>query len=262
MREPHSITTFPASRLGTVDLGRIARDRHHVAGLLEVDVTLARRRLRETARSGGRVSFAAWMIHVIALALAADGEVNARRLGRRRKVRFTGATISVAVERKADGVLAPVPLVVRNADTLSLEEITMMLREAAAPAGKNTYAVNAGVAGRTQGLFFFLPGWLRRTLLRWFMRNPFRAHRIMGSAVFTATGMTGNAPAWILPKSYHPLCFALGSIVEKPWAVAGRVEIRQIAHLTLLADHDVIDGAPLARFVRRLCSALQKAEGL
>jgi pyruvate/2-oxoglutarate dehydrogenase complex dihydrolipoamide acyltransferase (E2) component len=262
MKEAHARITFPASRLGTIDLGRIARDKHHVAALLEIDVTTARKRLRQLAHTGRNVSFVAWLINCIARSLEKHPEVNARRCGRRKKISFSEATISVAVERMIDGVLAPIPVVLRNAGKLSVDDIAETLRQEASPDRDHKFAVNASFSAGTQRVFFALPGFIRRLVMKLLLRNPFRANRAMGTAVFTAAGMTGNAPAWVLPKTFHPLCFALGSIVEKPWAVKGRVEVRQVAHLTVLGDHDVMDGAPLARFIRRLCSSLQKAEGL
>jgi hypothetical protein len=37
----HEILRYPSSRIGTIDLGQIGLRKHHLAGLLEVDVTEA-----------------------------------------------------------------------------------------------------------------------------------------------------------------------------------------------------------------------------
>jgi pyruvate/2-oxoglutarate dehydrogenase complex dihydrolipoamide acyltransferase (E2) component len=37
---------------------------------------------------------------------------------------------------------------------------------------------------------------------------------------------------------------------------------RQILHLTLVFDHDVIDGAPAARFTKRLVELIESGYGL
>jgi pyruvate/2-oxoglutarate dehydrogenase complex dihydrolipoamide acyltransferase (E2) component len=44
--------------------------------------------------------------------------------------------------------------------------------------------------------------------------------------------------------------------------VEGRIEPRQILNLTVVFDHDVIDGAPAARFARRLVELIESAYGL
>ncbi len=44
--------------------------------------------------------------------------------------------------------------------------------------------------------------------------------------------------------------------------VDGRVEPREILNLTVVFDHDVIDGAPAARFVHRLVELIESGYGL
>lgn len=79
----------------------------------------------------------------------------------------------------------------------------------------------------------------------------------MGTAIITSVGSVAYLPGWVIPKAMHNLCFALGSVVKKPWVVRNKVEIRDILHLTILFDHDVVDGAPAARFAARLVKHIQ-----
>jgi pyruvate/2-oxoglutarate dehydrogenase complex dihydrolipoamide acyltransferase (E2) component len=69
--------------------------------------------------------------------------------------------------------------------------------------------------------------------------------------------MAGRFPGWILPKSLHNLCFGIGAVVPKPWVVDGKIQVREILNLTVLFDHDVIDGSPAARFVDKLVKRLE-----
>ena len=54
--------------------------------------------------------------------------------------------------------------------------------------------------------------------------------------------------------------------LRKPQAsktlVEGRIEPRERLNLTLVFDHDVIDGAPAARFARRLVELIDSGYGL
>ena len=50
------------------------------------------------------------------------------------------------------------------------------------------------------------------------------------------------------------LAVALGGIAQKPGVVDGRVEIREYLSVTLSFDHDILDGAPAARFAAPLCA--------
>jgi pyruvate/2-oxoglutarate dehydrogenase complex dihydrolipoamide acyltransferase (E2) component len=44
--------------------------------------------------------------------------------------------------------------------------------------------------------------------------------------------------------------------------VEGRIETRQALSLTIIFDHDVIDGAPATRFTRRLVELIESGYGL
>jgi pyruvate/2-oxoglutarate dehydrogenase complex dihydrolipoamide acyltransferase (E2) component len=44
--------------------------------------------------------------------------------------------------------------------------------------------------------------------------------------------------------------------------VEGRIEPREILNLTVMFDHDVIDGAPATRFTQRLVELIESGYGL
>lgn len=98
---------------------------------------------------------------------------------------------------------------------------------------------------RLMKLYYSLPGILRRTVWRQMIRNPLFAQKNMGTAMVTSVGMMARISGWVIPVSVHPLCFAVGSIVKKPGVAEDRMEIREYLYLTVLVDHDVIDGPPL-----------------
>ena len=52
---------------------------------------------------------------------------------------------------------------------------------------------------------------------------------------------------WGLAPTMHALDVIVGSIAWKPVVVEGRIEPREILNLTMVFDHDVVDGAPAAR---------------
>lgn len=55
---------------------------------------------------------------------------------------------------------------------------------------------------------------------------------------------------------------ALGAIARKPAVVGERVELREFLGMTLMFDHDVIDGAPMATFLQRLRELIKSECGL
>jgi pyruvate/2-oxoglutarate dehydrogenase complex dihydrolipoamide acyltransferase (E2) component len=65
-----------------------------------------------------------------------------------------------------------------------------------------------------------------------------------------------------LPVPNHTLQLTLGGIGEKPGVVDHRVEVRKYLSVTISFDHDLIDGAPAARFTDRLKKLIEKGDGL
>ena len=74
--------------------------------------------------------------------------------------------------------------------------------------------------------------------------------------------MFGKGGGWAVPFGVHTLDIALGGINEKPGVVDGRIEIREYLCLTLMFDHDVVDGAPAARFTQRFKELIEDGYGL
>ena len=54
----------------------------------------------------------------------------------------------------------------------------------------------------------------------------------------------------------------VGGIVTKPRYVDGELRARELLNLTISVDHEVVDGAPAARFARRLAQLIEQADGL
>jgi len=54
----------------------------------------------------------------------------------------------------------------------------------------------------------------------------------------------------------------VGGIGEKPGVVDGQIAIRDYLSLTISFDHELIDGAPAARFTQRLKDLIESGYGL
>jgi pyruvate/2-oxoglutarate dehydrogenase complex dihydrolipoamide acyltransferase (E2) component len=260
MSDASRTVTFPRSRLATADVGRYGRDAHVMFGLLEVDVTAARRAARELRRSGQGVSFTAWMIKAIADSVARHPEVHAVAAGRRRVVIFDGVDVALPVERTVEQGRAPLPVVIRDAGSRSVFEIN---RDIEAARGQEVSDERGYVLGRhglsrlTMQLYYLLPQPLRLLGWRILFGSPARARRHTGTITVTTVGGAGRTTGWILPtRSLHNLAISIGSITKKPWVVGGAVEVREVMHLTVAFNHDVIDGVPARRFMDDLVSRI------
>jgi pyruvate/2-oxoglutarate dehydrogenase complex dihydrolipoamide acyltransferase (E2) component len=54
------------------------------------------------------------------------------------------------------------------------------------------------------------------------------------------------------------IALSFGSISKKPWVVKGKVEVREILHLAVAFNRDVVDGVPAGRFVQDLVRTIEE----
>jgi pyruvate/2-oxoglutarate dehydrogenase complex dihydrolipoamide acyltransferase (E2) component len=267
MPEPQSYEIpYPTSRQLTFDVGRIGLAKHHVRALLEVDVTEARRLIKQSRHSGRKISFTAWLIKAIADCVALHPPVAGANDPRRNHVLvFEDVDISMVVEKEVNGARVPLPYVIRKADKKTLSEIQdeIELAKSQKVKGEGDYVLGEEQSALGMKLFVRLPQWLRLFLMRVLVLNhPKRVKDMMGTVMVTTVGMVGHTRGWIMPFGMHPLCLAFGSLNEQAAVYKGEIQKREILHLTVLIDHDVIDGVPAARFVDDLVKKLQTGFGL
>lgn len=255
---------FPDSRISTIDVYELGKSRHHIAALLEIDVTEARLAIRRLRQQSGRgLSFTAWLTKCIADAVKQYPEAAAYLSRGRKRILFDDVDVSITVEKQVNGQSVPLPLVIRAANQKEIEEIQHEIRHAQQEEAEDTTVVlGGGIKRAGTKLFYALPGALRRMIWKLFILRPHTAQRLMGSVMVTSVGMFGRTNGWFIPSTIHPLCFAVGAVVKKPAVIGESIAIREHLHLTVLIDHDVIDGAPAARFIAKLDSMLSGAYGL
>jgi len=112
---------YPSSRQLTFDLGRIGLAKHHVKALLEVDVTEARRIIKQNRHTGKKISFTAWLIKMIADCVALHPPIAGINHAKRNKVLvFEEVDISIVVEKNVNGVRVPLPYLIRKVDQKTL----------------------------------------------------------------------------------------------------------------------------------------------
>ncbi len=256
---------YPSSRQLTFDIGKLGREKHHVLALLEVDVTDSWTAVRESRRAGQKVSFTAWLLKVIADCAASHPPVaGLNQAARGRVLVFDELDLSIVVEKEVNGALVPLPYVIRRANRKTVFEIQDEIEAAKRQVigGEGEYVLGEESNPAWLRAFTHLPQWLRLPLFRVFLSDPLRVKNTMGTIMVTTVGMLGHTRGWIVPSSIHPLCLALGSLNEQPAVHRGEIAKRSILHLTVMIDHDVVDGAPAARFVDDLARKMESGFGL
>ncbi|MFN7120171.1 MAG: 2-oxo acid dehydrogenase subunit E2 [Saprospiraceae bacterium] len=258
----YTYRNIPPSRIATFDIFSIGLAKHHVAALLELDVTESRAKLKAHKHTAAKISFTAWLIKVLSTALSQHPAAAAYLYNKRKLMLFNDINISMIVEKKLGDARVPIPLVIPKTQEKSAAEITQIIEQAKnQPLSDHDIVLNKS-AKFYEKLYYHLPGFMRRMIWRYLLRHPKIAFKNMGNAIVTSLGMIGTLHGWFMHKSVHPISFGVGAIVKKPWVVNDAIQIREILNMTILMDHDVIDGAPMVRFVNDLSQMLEKGAGL
>ena len=260
----YKIDTFPASRLSTIDVGIEGLKKHHIKALIELDVTEARKMISEKKKLREKVSFNSWLIKCISHAVEESMQIHGIRKGKREVVIFEDIDISIVIEREVQGIKVPLPYVIRKTNEKSISDICNEIRNGQKQQinDEGDYVLGEKKNDLLMKFYYTIPGFFRRIIWRYIIKNPFMAKQNMGSVIITSLGMMGKINGWVIPVSVHPLCFAIGSIVKKPGVIEDRIEIREYLYMTVLVDHDVIDGAPAVRALSKLTKMVESGYGL
>jgi hypothetical protein len=261
---PYHVVAFPQARQAVLSFLGLSSWGHTIFALLEVDVTVARRFMDEhEARTGEGLSFTGYLTFCLGRAVDEDKSVQAYRKGRDQLVVFDDVDVGMMIERQIGETRAPVGHVIRRANHKTFMEIHQEIR-----------AVQAGPSPQRKEMAPWLrllprlPGPLRK-LFSAFVRMAIRRNpagrwvAMAGTVSVTAVGMFGKGSGWgLAAPTGHTLCLIVGGIARKPAVVEDGIEPREILSLTVAFDHDIVDGAPAARFSRCLKELIERGYGL
>ena len=267
----YQLVDLPSGRRVMTNANKLYWQKHCLYGLLEVDVTLARQSIAQhKAQTGEQLSFTGYLAYCLARAVDVDKTVQAYKKGNRQLAVFEDVDVMLMVEHKDGEKRTLMGHIIQGANHKTYREIHDEIRR-----------VQAEPLPPTRGL----PTWLHTALLLpWPLSRLFRALFDMtirndpgmlismaGTVGISSVGMFGKGSGangtaalsgWGIAPFEHVLDLLVGSVAWKPAVVEGRVEPRQMLDLTVILDHDMIDGAPAARFTRRLTELIQSASGL
>jgi pyruvate/2-oxoglutarate dehydrogenase complex dihydrolipoamide acyltransferase (E2) component len=240
----------------SIDGGYLGRRRNIVHGLLEVDVTGARELIREREqRTGEKLSFTAFIIHCLSKAIEEHPHAHAYRDWRNRLVIYEDVNITSMFEVEFGGKKMPMPHVFRATNRKALQQIHDELRAVQT-------RPHASGESRFMRWFLFLPAFARRFFYWVVMRFPQSFRDMSGPVMVTAVGMFGSGGGWAITLPNFTLNVTVGGISKKPAVHNDQIAIRDILDLTISIDHDIVDGAPAARFAQTFRTLLEQAHGL
>ncbi len=255
---PGQTQPYPRLRNFLLDVLAEGRRKHITHVMLEADIGGIKERLAERRLHGeAPVSMTSYIAKSFACAIETDKRMQAYRLGRSRLVVFDDIDLAFMIEREWEGEPIPVFSILREAQRRSAADIHRALQAARqAPLGTD------GPMNALELQFFLLPRFLRKAV--WFVirRNPYWFKDLAGTAGITSMGMHASGAAVVIPITPMTLTLTIGTIEKKPALQDGQLVERDVVHLVLSVDHDVVDGAPLMRFAERLRQILRDGTAL
>jgi pyruvate/2-oxoglutarate dehydrogenase complex dihydrolipoamide acyltransferase (E2) component len=264
MKQQHvdyQVVPYPKLRRIIAVMLRSFQRKPMIHGLLEVDVTKARARLREhKAKTGESLSFTAFLIACLAKAVDEHKAVQAYRKGRNQLILFEDVDVNTQIEHEVNGQKQAIVYILRAANRKTFREIHHEIRvaqgEDVAKAVKGVKALNSLLSLPTflLRIGYWVLWWIGRT-------SPQLMKKYAGTVSLTAVGMFGKGAGWGIPLAGQTM-ITVGGIGVKPGVVDGHIAIREYLSLTISLNHDLIDGAPAARFTQRLKDLIESGYGL
>ena len=255
------VIPYPKSRHFMEEAIRSTHHKPMMHGLLEVDVTTARAHLREVkAQTGASPSFTAFIIACLGRAVDEHKYVHALRKGNQHLILFGEVDVLTWIEREIAGQPQVLPCIVRAANHKTFQQIHDQIRAAQV---QDVAKIEVGGAKVSQ----LLPAWLFRPYFsvatRIGKRFPQAWKQSWGTVTISAVGMVGKGTGWGIPPSSPSICWiTVGGIGRKREDVNGQLTTRDYLSLTVSFDHNLVDGAPAARFTERLKELIESGYGL
>lgn len=254
--EEYQIIPFPKIRRLMVDGGRLARQKHLIHGLVEMDVTDARRSIREhKMKTGEALSFTAFIMACLGRAVDMNKHMQAYRAWFEKLVIYEDVDVNTMFEVEVNGRKIIRPHIIRAVNKKGLRDIHEEIREFQSEHER-------GRGANFIGWFVLLPAFIRRFFLNVLFKSPKLLKEMNGTVSLTAVGMFGAGGGWGIPASNHTLQITLGGISEKPVLFSGQLQNREFLCVTISIDHDIVDGAPAARFIQRLKELVESGYGI
>lgn len=250
MKKGYSSAPLSFNRKMVIASATVTKQKNAIHSFTEVDVTVPRQLIKSNfEKTGEKLSFTGYIVKCLAETLKQYPHFNSFIKGRK-LVALDDITISVLTEREFDGEKIPEPVGIQQAQEKTYRQINDEIRAAQ----KNRAQKIGSLSHHTW--IRFIPGFLLKTFVLQADRNIKMAKRY-GKVAVTAVGMFTNEPIWFIPHGTATVMLIVGSIVKKQVYEHGKNIERELLCLTGSFDHNIIDGAPAARFMNQLIETIK-----
>lgn len=246
----YRVVALPRSRRVMGALMDVARSRRLMVAFVEADVTIPRRTIDEyRVTTGESISLTAYVTACLARAVRQHSQLNSARRGRH-LILFEDVTVVCYLEQKHGEESVVGFRTLRAADRASVAELTERIRASESPGAKGPRLTR------------HLPMALLGLSVRYLARNP---QFLADSGVIAISNVgadSGGVAGWGFAPSAASVEVTLGGIATRLALDHGEIREHEHLCLTVSIDHDLVDGATGARFVRTFVDMVASATAL
>jgi pyruvate/2-oxoglutarate dehydrogenase complex dihydrolipoamide acyltransferase (E2) component len=235
----------------------LATGGHNFFALLDIDITNLRTFLRRERREGNGGSLFSLVLKAIGICLQEFPEFNSM-IDLKHTTTFEQVDISIPIEIEDDGKSITKQCIVRDITHKTITDIDNEINNAKTSKNEDKGYVPSPIIRK---ILTSLPLPLVRFIFTRILHNHRLVQELSGTIFVTSVSMFSKVPGYIIPYIGGPkaVSLALGSIAKKPIVVQDEIRIREMYSITVIFNHDVIDGAPAARFINRFRNLLEKS---
>jgi pyruvate/2-oxoglutarate dehydrogenase complex dihydrolipoamide acyltransferase (E2) component len=223
----------------------------------EVDITDAIKKIRDDKKkSSESFSLTPYLTLCLARAVDENKRMNAYKKGNK-LIMFDDVDVCVVIEREIDGEKIPVfPYIVRAANNNNLSQIQSEIKAAQ----YDDSEINGKI--RQINRYSIFPGFIRKLFWKLLFQSPYRKRKVTGTVGITSIGMFIEGSSWLIPVAPYTLNVSIGGLSRKLLLINGKIENREMLSITISFDHNIVDGAYTARFIRRLKELIENSYGI
>jgi pyruvate/2-oxoglutarate dehydrogenase complex dihydrolipoamide acyltransferase (E2) component len=241
------------NRRAVIASASVTKDKNAIHCFSEIDITKPRELMNKHFRqTGEKLSLTAYMVSCLAHVIKDFPQFNSFIKGKN-LILLDDITISVLIEREVVGENVPEPIAIKECQNKTYLQIQNEIREA-----KNHQSDTLGSLSG-QKYFRLIPPFLLQLFIRLADKNIQMGIKY-GKLAVTSVGMFSKEPFWCIPHGTATVLVTVGSISKKVVDIDNQFESREHLCLTVSFDHDIIDGAPAARFMNQFIETIKNGQ--
>lgn len=249
----YRVEPFGFNRQMVTASAAVSKEKDTIHLITDVDVTESRKLINNyLEETKERLSLTGYVVSCLARTMAEFPQFNSFRKGNKLLI-LDDLTVNVLFEREIDGENVPEAVGIQKTNRKTFRQINDELRSV------QKKPVEHLGSGSGAAWVHFIPHFLLKMFVRLASKNIAMQKRY-GVVGVTAVGMFGAGSMWLIPLTAATVTVAIGSISKKPVIVDENLQEHEFLCLTVSFDHDIVDGAPAARFTRRFSEILSSGK--